>query len=1439
MSESASTPPTPPEPSGEPATGLPRVSPDAAEEPPAEEIDNIVPTRGYQMTPMVALGGSAGSIVALQRFFEAMPPENGIVFVVILHLSPEHESTLAQLLGRSTSMRVMEARDGIKVEKNSVYVIPPGKHLTTVNGHLRLDALEPERGRRVAVDLFFRSLADTHGPHAAAIVLSGADADGAIGIKRIKERGGLTIAQDPDEAEHGGMPSAAINTGMVDWVLRAAEIPGRLLQYFAHERRVKLPPEDGPQPAAPAGTRSRTDDEEALREILSFLKARTGRDFSYYKRATIVRRISRRLQINGLEDLPTYLGFLRTHQGEAGALLQDLLISVTNFFRDREAFAALEEVIPQLFEHKTTEDAVRVWTPACATGEETYTLAMLLLEHARTLDAAPALQVFGCDLDEEAIQVARTGAYPDTIAADVSEERLRRFFTKEHGGYRVRREVREIVLFAQHDLLKDAPFSRLDLVSCRNLLIYLNRDAQQRAMDIFHFALRPHGILFLGSSESVEDGSPLFDVLDKAHRIFRQRHVHRVGLAVPAGPGTLVRALEAQERAKGTPVLPARGFGASELAAFTSQGGYETALSLSELHLRLVERFSPPSVLVNGDHEIVHLSEHAGRFLHLTGGEPSRNLPRIVHPALRADLHAALMQAADTGQTVEALHLAVTIAGEPCMLNLRVSPAGEIAPNYLLVVFDVEPGPADQQHGPPLQLSVESRPLVRQLEQEIEALRVRARSSAEQYEASTEELKASNEELQAMNEELRSASEELETSREELQSINEELTTVNHELKIKVDELGHANSDLHNLMNATAIATIFLDRDLRITRYTPSAVAIFHLIPTDVGRPLADLSRRIDYADLELDATQVIEQLTPVEREVGDHGKWFLVRLLPYRTVDDRIAGVVLTFVDVTERKRAEEVKAAELADTALLAELSARLVPEENRGRFFEEILSAAISLTGADAGTVQVYDPAAEQLVLLVTRGFDQKMTDRFHRVGAGGRTACGQALKSGERTFADFESIDTDEAVAMHVEAGYRSAQATPLLSRAGTPIGMLNTHWRSPLHRPSARQLRFLDLLARQAADLIEQRQVHEALRLNEQMLRAMADNLPGAAVFIVDTDLRYRLACGEAFAAAGFKPQDFLGRTVTDAIGPELAASHERNYRLALAGESFMDTHEAHGREFQTRGVPLRNEKGAVVGALAVSFDITERRRVEEALEASQTSLEQRVRERTAEVQRLFERLISAQEEERRRIARDIHDLLGQQMSALRMNLEVWQTKSSDYPALVESVSRTRRLAEELDQCIDSLTWNLHPAALDQFGLAPSLQNLVASWSERFGIAAEFSLVGSDGRLPVAIETNVYRLVQEALHNVMKHAKATHVAVSMTRTDAELLLRIEDNGRGFDQTTVTERAPGHLGLISMRERAALVGGQLDIDSQPGAGTKVLVCIPIAVGNSRPN
>ena len=904
------------------------IAPDTAEEDMAAALDDTVPTFGYQQLPMIGLGGSAGSIPALVKFFEAMPGDAGMAFVVVLHLAPDRESTLAQLLQRSTPMPVLQVQETAEVKADHIYVIPPGKALRSADGHLHLSTLDREQGRRTAVDLFFRTLADTHGPHAAAIVLSGVDGDGAIGIKRIKEHGGLTVAQDPDEAEHPSMPHSAISTGMVDWVLPVADMPQRLLAYIAQERQLRLPPEEGPQPAAPPPSDA-GDDEAALREVLAFLHARTGHDFSYYKRGTILRRIGRRLLVTATSDLTGYVAHLRTHAGEAGALLQDLLISVTNFFRDSHAFAVLEQQITRLFEGKGPDDTVRVWVSACATGEEAYSVAMLLLEHAGRLDKPPRLQVFATDLDEESIQAARSGIYAQAITADVSQDRLRRFFVKEPRGWRVKADLRQIVLFAVHDLLKDPPFSRLDLVTCRNLLIYLNRDAQKRALAIFNFALRLDGLLFLGTSESIDDDAPNFQVIDKKYRLYSHRQAPRADAVLPIGAGTMARALAAKGRAG--PTIP-RAL-VAELGDEPSAADQAGPVLPAELHYQLLEKVAPPSVLIDAAHEVVHLSPGAGRFLQMTGGVPSHDLLQIVHPMLRIDLRAALFRATETRSEVQLYDLPMEENGSGVLVDIRVVPAIELHGGHMLIVFGQRSATNEADAAPGAsRLPVDADPVTRHLERELVQMKSHLRDTVEQYETSVEELKASNEELQAMNEELRSATEELETGREESQSTAEELMTVNQELKSNVEQLGNANSDLHNLMGASAIATIFLDRELRIKRFTSPAVKLFNLLPSDLGRPFSDITHRLSYVDLPHDVARVLAELAPIEREVssGD-GRWYLARSLPYRTLDDHIAGVVLTLVDMTEQRRAHDAFQAS-QDALRLSNERLRLVVDNAR---------------------------------------------------------------------------------------------------------------------------------------------------------------------------------------------------------------------------------------------------------------------------------------------------------------------------------------------------------------------------------------------------------------------------------------------------------------------------------------------------------------------------
>jgi two-component system CheB/CheR fusion protein len=831
---------------------------------------------------VVGIGASAGGLQALQHFFEVMPATSGLAFVIVTHLAAEHESHLTELIQPHTTMPVLQVQEAIKIERNHVYVIPPNRNLSTIDSHLRLSPLEEERRDRAPIDHFFRTLADTHGEHAIGIVLSGTGSDGTIGLQRIKEAGGLTLVQEPTEAAYDGMPLSAIAGGQVDLVLPIQAMPARLRDYVTHAPTLTAPDEDA------------IAEQTALRQILALVRRQTGQDFARYKRSTILRRVLRRVQIHQLPDLSTYVRFLQTNEAEVTALYQNLLISVTNFFRDPGVFARLEQVvIPQLFTGKTPSDQVRVWVAGCATGEEAYSLAILLLEQTSRLDPPIPIQIFATDISEPALLRGRAGLYPETIAADVSAERLARFFSREGGGYRVNQRLRECVLFAPHNLLKDPPFSKLDLITCRNLLIYLNRDTHTQMFELFYYALRPDGYLVLSPAESTER-TDLFQAIHQKHSIFQR---------------TTITAL--------TPYLPTMAFSPTSL--LPSLGlplpADKQTISYGALHHRLVERYAPPSALVNAEYLIVHLSEHAGRYLQDPGGEPTQHLLKRVHPELRLELTSALYDALAQQRALRVPPIRLQLAGESCAVGLQVLPVREAdLPGYALVIFEefaVLGESADDALTAPTD---ETTAITRtnavnlQLAAELERTKQRLRTTIEEFETNREEMRAGHEELLSINEELKSTTEELETGKEELQSINEELFTTNAELKFRIEELGRANSDLLNLMAATDVGVIFLDRALRVKRFTPPAAALFHLIDSDLERPFAHIAHRLQHRHLPDLAAQVLAtQVGMEEIAQSTEGRWYILRIFPYRTVADMVEGVVITFVDISELRRTEE----------------------------------------------------------------------------------------------------------------------------------------------------------------------------------------------------------------------------------------------------------------------------------------------------------------------------------------------------------------------------------------------------------------------------------------------------------------------------------------------------------------------------------------------------
>jgi two-component system CheB/CheR fusion protein len=825
---------------------------------------------------VVGIGASAGGLAALKTFFGNVADDSGLAYVVVVHLSPEHESHLAVLLQPHVRMPVLQVAETLPLRPNCVYVIPPNANLGAIDTHLRLQPLEKRRVERAPIDHFFRTLADTHDAHAIGVILTGTGSDGTLGLREIKLRGGLAVVQDPNEAEFDGMPQSAVATGFVDLVLPLASIPGAVLRFARTEPRLPEAVDDDPQPGS---------HRLLMQKVFSQVRARTGRDFTRYKPSTIMRRIRRRMQLRHIVELERYVELLRDKPDEVRALADDLLINVTSFFRDPEVFEALEKiVIPKLFKGKEPDQEIRIWCVGCATGEEVYSVAMLVLEEAaRRGDQSPKPHIFASDLHERSLDKAREAFYPGDIAVEVTGERLKRFFNAAKGGYRIRKVLRETVVFASHNLLSDPPFSRLDLILCRNLLIYLQRDVQADVLKIFHYALRPSGYLVLGTSETIDDGE-LFRTVDKDHALYRRGTMQFVEPRLPVFP------VERRDR------QPAG------TAAGTSAG----PLQYEPMHRDLVEQYAPPSALVGPDGQLVHLSENAGRYLQHPAGRLTASATKLVRKELAVELIAALHAVRHDGRALRTRPVPVKFNGEtkPVVLNVRpsVEPASS---GYSLVIFeelDAEPAGVA---GDPSQ--ADSRHAM-ELARELETTRQRLQTIVEEFETSQEEMKVSNEELQSTNEELRSTLEELETSKEELQSVNEELQIANQENRHKVEELAHLSGDLQNLLTSTDIATLFLDRELRILSFTPKVADIFNMRRTDRGRPISDLTHKLGYPDLKSDAETVLRQLTRIEHELKDErGRWYLTHLLPYRSSDDRIAGVVITFVDITRRKQSEE----------------------------------------------------------------------------------------------------------------------------------------------------------------------------------------------------------------------------------------------------------------------------------------------------------------------------------------------------------------------------------------------------------------------------------------------------------------------------------------------------------------------------------------------------
>jgi two-component system CheB/CheR fusion protein len=889
--------------------------------------------------PIVGIGASAGGLAAFEAFFSGMPADTDpdMAFVLVQHLAPDHKSILSELVKRYTRMEVFQVADGMAVKPNCAYIIPPNRDMAFLNGTLQL--LEPAapRGQRLPIDFFFRSLAQDQHERAICIVFSGTGSDGTQGLRAIKGEGGMAMVQEPKSTEYDGMPRSAIATGLVDYVLPPAEMPAQLIAYAAHVFGKTSLPASPPAPKV----------EDALKKIFLLLRAQTGHDFSQYKQSTFGRRIKRRMAVHQIERLDDYVRYLQKTPAEVESLFRDLLIGVTSFFRDTQAFGALQEqAIPRLFAGRPTGAVVRVWLPGCSTGEEAYSLAILLQERMDEMKQSFKLNVFATDIDRRAIESARTGIYPASIAGDISPERLARFFSQESdgGSYRIQKGIRDRIIFSEQDLIKDPPFSKLDLISCRNLLIYMGGELQKKLIPLFHYALNPGGMLFLGTSETVGEFVDLFATMDRQAKLYQRREVvasaHLTGFLWPLSED-----------------------GPASRPASKPLG--ENKLPVRELTERaLLQQCAPPSALVNERGDIFYLHGRTGKYLEPSPGEAGMNILKMAREGLRQDLTAALHKAVTLKEPQRHPGLRVKTNGDFTIVNLAVLPVpagpdSELTAKLFLIIFEDAPASCLERSEKAATLEagreagenaadVDAR--IAALKHELRAKEEYLQTTNEELATSNEELKSSNEEMQSVNEELQSTNEELETSKEELQSVNEELATVNAELQNKVADLSRSNNDMNNLLAGTGIGTIFVDHQLRIQRFTPAVTQVINLILSDVGRPVGHIvANLVGYDNLVADVRAVLDSLAPKEVEVQTQiGAWYLLHIRPYRTQENVIEGAVITFTEITEMKKAK----AALLETEALRRLA--VVVRD---------ASDAITVQDMD-GHILAWNPGAERM-------------------------------------------------------------------------------------------------------------------------------------------------------------------------------------------------------------------------------------------------------------------------------------------------------------------------------------------------------------------------------------------------------------------------------------------------------------------------------------------
>jgi two-component system CheB/CheR fusion protein len=1115
---------------------------------------------------VVGIGASAGGLEAYKQFLRQMPEDSGLAFVLVQHLDPSHESLMVELLSKYTSMPVLQVNRSMTIEPDHVYMIPPNKFLSICGGELMLDEPVTRRGVRLPIDHFFRSLAEARKELAICVVLSGTGSDGAAGVQEVKAEGGLTIVQSPESAEHDGMPRAAIATGAVDIVVSIEEMATAILQYARHPY-VRREPGAVPAEDAP-------DD---FRAMLSVLESHLGHDFSRYKPGTITRRISRRMSIRQIRNPGDYLALLREDSIERQNLFKDLLIGVTRFFRDENAWEALAEVLTPLVRAKRDDEAFRVWVPGCATGEEAYSVAMLISELEQRQNRRLDIQVFATDIDRSSIDIARLGIYGESVTKDVLETQLDTFFQREGGRLRVRKKLRELCVFAVQNILSDPPFSGLDLVCCRNLLIYLESDVQRRIFELLHFALKPSGILFLGSSESPTKRKDLYEVISQQWRIYRKKGESKPGSG-------------------GIPMTSSKSEGPANSLLGTES--HDVALiGLAELSKRaLLEDFAPASVIVNRRGLIQYIHGPVHHYLYFPSGEPELDLCAMAHEGLKSKTRAALQQARSSNETIIVRAGRVQREGGYRSVTIRVRPivtSKNTEPVYLVSFVDDESvsesiapenGDGHITHSDDYSVSPD-----RELALELQATRDDLQSTIEELESANEELKASNEEVMSMNEELQSTNEELETSREELQSLNEELSTVNNQLYDKVEELENTTNDLSNLLTSTDLATVFLDSDLRIRRFTPATVRLMSLRETDVGRPLLDLAPAVDDPHLVTDAAEVLRHLMPVEREVRNGaGHAYMRRITPFRTSDNKIEGVVITFSDVTRLRMASERVEYRERQQAVIAQLGRIALAGDNLKSLFDQAAKAVAETLNVELCKILRLMPDGEQLRLVAGVGWrDGLVGDAL--VGGGMDSQAGYTLRTSSAVIV--EDLRTEKRFSgpgLLTEHGVVSGLSV-IVGPGDAPWGVLGAHTTERIAF-TIDDTNFVQAVANMLWEAIERDRTQHRFRA---LVEASAQIVwtTNEAGEVVEDSPSWRYFTGQTY-------DEWKGAGWLDALYPEDRNRTQNAWKAAVAQGKPLEidyrVRHTNGdwRWMEVRAIPLREFDGTTRGWVGMNTDIT-------------------------------------------------------------------------------------------------------------------------------------------------------------------------------------------------------------------------------------------------------